>query len=85
MSLIMLKLFIAVILQSYNDIKIALNRLFNDKILETFKDNWKEFDPEVSLTEGGGTAFMNFQYYLNDGCRDRRYHILIFHVGLGLH
>lgn len=30
MSLIMLKLFIAVILQSYNDIKIQLNRLFND-------------------------------------------------------
>ena len=50
MSLIMLKLFIAVILQAYNDIKVKQNRLFNDDILEAFKENWKEFDPEVSLS-----------------------------------
>jgi hypothetical protein len=46
----MLKLFIAVILQAFNDIKIKQNRLFNDKILETFKNIWKEFDPEVSIS-----------------------------------
>lgn len=45
----MLKLFIAVILQAYNDIKIKQSRLFNNQILQTFKENWKEFDPEVSI------------------------------------
>lgn len=47
MSLIMLKLFIAVILQAYNDIKVKQNRLFNDDILASFKEIWKEFDPDV--------------------------------------
>jgi hypothetical protein len=45
MTLIMLKLFIAVILQSYNDIKIKEERLFNSEMLEKFKDTWKEYDP----------------------------------------
>lgn len=41
----MLKLFIAVILQSYNDIKIKEERLFNSEMLEKFIDTWKDFDP----------------------------------------
>jgi hypothetical protein len=48
MALIMLKLFIAVILQSYNDIKIREERLFNSEMLEKFLDTWKEFDPDAT-------------------------------------
>jgi uncharacterized membrane protein len=47
MSLIMLKLFIAVILQAYNEIKIKHSRLFNETMLATFKESWAEFDPNA--------------------------------------
>ena len=48
MTLIMFKLFIAVILQSYNDIKLRDERLFNEDMRNKFLDTWEEFDPEGS-------------------------------------
>ena len=44
----MLKLFVAVILQGYNDIKLREERLFNDKIHENYIEAWKDYDPEAT-------------------------------------
>jgi hypothetical protein len=48
MTLIMLKLFIAVILQAYNDIKLKETRLFNDETLQRFRDCWQDIDHEAT-------------------------------------
>lgn len=48
MTLIMFKLFIAVILQSYNDIKLREERLFNESMRNRFIDCWQDFDPEAT-------------------------------------
>ena len=48
-GLIMLKLFIAVILQAYNDIKLKDDKVFNDEMLSIFIRCWQDFDPEVRL------------------------------------
>jgi hypothetical protein len=44
----MLKLFIAVVIQAYHDIKSQEEKLFNDQMLKKFILCWQTFDTEVS-------------------------------------
>ena len=47
MSLILLKLFIAIILEAYDHIKEKDEMLFNEDKIEKFNDAWKYYDPDV--------------------------------------
>ena len=49
MSLVLLKLFIAIILEAYDDIKKQEKKLFNEDKLETFNLSWQRYDPDVSV------------------------------------
>jgi hypothetical protein len=48
-NLIFLKIFIAIILQGYNDTQTQDGRLFNHDMNDKFRDVWTEFDPDVSV------------------------------------
>jgi hypothetical protein len=54
-NLIFLKIFIAIILQGYNDMQTQDGRLFNIDMNEKFRDTWTEFDPDV--------IFCNIYFY----------------------
>ena len=49
MSLILLKLFIAIILEAYDHVKEKDEMLFNEDKIDKFNDAWKVYDPDVSL------------------------------------
>lgn len=44
-NLIFLKIFIAIILQGYNDTQIQDTRLFNHEMNDRFQDVWTLYDP----------------------------------------
>lgn len=46
-SLIFLQLFIAVILQGYDDTQVQESRLFNNDMNTAFRQAWSDYDPEV--------------------------------------
>jgi hypothetical protein len=46
-KLIFLNLFIAIILEGYNDTQIKDERLFNSDSLATYRSVWSKFDPDV--------------------------------------
>jgi hypothetical protein len=48
-SLIFLKLFIAIILGGYDQTQLQDSRLFNHEMTMRFKEVWAEFDPDVSV------------------------------------
>ena len=48
MSLILLKLFIAIIIEAYNEIKKRDGMLFNEEKIDKFILIWQKFDPDVS-------------------------------------
>lgn len=48
-SLIFLKLFIAIILRGYDQTQLQDSRLFNHEMTMRFKEVWADFDPDVSL------------------------------------
>jgi Ca2+-binding EF-hand superfamily protein len=47
-NLIFLKIFIAIILQGYNDMQTQDGRLFNIDMNEKFRDTWKIYDPDAT-------------------------------------
>jgi hypothetical protein len=47
-ALIFLQLFIAVILQGYDDTQVQEARLFNNEMNTTFRERWADFDPEAT-------------------------------------
>jgi Voltage-dependent L-type calcium channel, IQ-associated len=47
-NLVFLKIFIAIILQGYNDMQTQDGRLFNIDMNEKFRDTWKNFDPDAT-------------------------------------
>jgi len=49
--MIFLNLFVAIILQGFNEINCKENQILNDQIVDNFKKCWSKFDPE-------GTGFM---------------------------
>jgi hypothetical protein len=49
MSIILLKLFIAIILEAYDKIKEEENLLFNQECQDQFNLVWQDYDPDVSL------------------------------------
>ncbi len=53
LSLIMLKLFVAVICEAYEEIKNKESRSFNDDAVEYFVKCWQKYDVDVS------TIFIN--------------------------
>ncbi len=46
MKLIFLNLFIAIILQGFDDTNQRENKLFNNDTATVFRDKWAEFDPD---------------------------------------
>jgi Ca2+-binding EF-hand superfamily protein len=47
-NLVFLKIFIAIILQGYNDMQTQDGRLFNIDMNEKFRDTWKIYDPDAT-------------------------------------
>ena len=47
-NLVFLKIFIAIILQGYNDMQTQDGRLFNIDMNEKFRDTWKQYDPDAT-------------------------------------
>ena len=47
-SLIFLQLFIAVILQGYDDTQVQEARLFNNQMNQTFRESWADYDNEAT-------------------------------------
>ena len=47
MNLILMKLFIAIILEAYEDIKKQEAQIFNEDRLESFNLTWQKYDPDV--------------------------------------
>jgi Voltage-dependent L-type calcium channel, IQ-associated len=47
-ALIFLQLFIAVILQGYDDTQVQEARLFNNEMNITFREKWADFDPDAT-------------------------------------
>ena len=47
-KLIFLNLFIAIILQGFQDINEQQGRVFNNETAELFRDQWANFDPNAS-------------------------------------
>ena len=47
-NLVFLKLFIAIILQGYNNTQVQEKRLFNIDMNDRFREIWAEFDPEAT-------------------------------------
>lgn len=47
-ALVFLKLFIAIIIQGYEQTEIQDTRLFNVEMKEKFKEVWAEFDPDAT-------------------------------------
>ena len=47
-SLVFLKLFIAIILQGYHNTVAQDQRLFNLDMSERFREKWADFDPEAT-------------------------------------
>jgi Ion transport protein len=47
-NLIFLKIFIAIILQGYNDTQMQDSRLFNHDMNDRFQEVWTTFDPDVT-------------------------------------
>jgi Ion transport protein/Voltage-dependent L-type calcium channel, IQ-associated len=47
-NLVFLKLFIAIILQGYNNTQVQDKRLFNIDMNDKFRETWAEFDPEAT-------------------------------------
>lgn len=48
MSLILLKLFIAIILEAYDNIKKSDGKLFNEEKIEKFNETWVKYDPDAT-------------------------------------
>lgn len=48
-SLVFLKLFIAIILDGYSKTQEQDTRLFNNDVKEHFREVWADFDPYVSI------------------------------------
>ena len=48
MSLILLKLFIAIILEAYDNIKEQDKKLFNEEKMEKFNSTWSRYDPDAT-------------------------------------
>jgi Ca2+-binding EF-hand superfamily protein len=48
MTLILMKLFIAVILQCYNEVKIQEQMSFNDETIQKFITLWQQYDPDAT-------------------------------------
>lgn len=48
MSLILLKLFIAIILEAYDSIKKQDEKLFNEEKLEKFNNTWSKYDLDAT-------------------------------------
>ena len=48
MNLIFLNLFIAIILQGFEDTQNKDNRLFNQQTLDNFRDVWAKYDPDAT-------------------------------------
>jgi Ion transport protein len=49
MALVMLNLFIAVIVEAYDEIKERESRTFNYDAIEYFNKYWQKYDADVSL------------------------------------
>ena len=47
-SLVFLKLFIAIILDGYDKTQIQDTRLFNNEMKDRFREVWAEFDPDAT-------------------------------------
>jgi hypothetical protein len=47
-NLIFLQLFIAVILQGYDDTQVQEARLFNNEMSRIFREKWSDFDPQAT-------------------------------------
>lgn len=54
-SLVFLKLFIAIILEGYKEVQSQDTRLFNSDMNQHFRGVWSEFDPEA-------TNYINMRY-----------------------
>ena len=52
MSIVFLNLFVAIILQSFEEMQKKENQLLNDKNMEKLRECWSDFDPE-------GTGFID--------------------------
>ncbi len=48
MNLVLLKLFIAIICQVFDDIRSKDKQLFNQDKVDDFRDAWQEYDPDAT-------------------------------------
>ena len=55
-NIVFMNLFIAIILDGYNQSQLKESRLVNADTLERFRDVWSDFDPDVSISGNSGQA-----------------------------